>query len=278
MKQSKLTLVIYGSASFVEKSARSGITIAPMPTAIVMIYTRDGFVVASDGKGSGGRGISDGEQKIFEASGPDWCLACGVSGAASAIDAAGQDVFKDEYAHIIDQLKLLNPQNLIDYADNFISKVGAFWYPEVSTQPNLPRTSMKVQLAGYFKGQPGIVERNIFFDRDGFPPAKTLNICYPRPGQESCVGSPPIKRLILAGNDDFQKFKTVGLTKMEAKDPSISLQEAMEAATQYIEACKSPKAREIDPYCETIDGLICTAVLTPTKGFEWVQKPTNLVL
>ena len=88
-----------------------------------MIYTRDGFVIASDGKGSGGR-ESDGEQKIFESSGPDWCLACGVSGAASAIDdVTGRDAFKDEYARIINELKVLNPQSLIDYADNFISKV-----------------------------------------------------------------------------------------------------------------------------------------------------------
>lgn len=243
-----------------------------------MIYTRDGFVIASDGKGSGGRDIPDGEQKIFEASGPDWCLACGVSGAASATDDTGRDVFKDEYARIIDQLKLLTPENLIVYADIFISKVLAFWYPEVSTQPNLPRTSMKVQLAGYFKGQPGIAERKIFFDRNGFHPAEIINICDPRPSQESCVGSQPIRDMILAGNDDFQKFKTVGLTKMEVKDPSISLEEAMDAATQYIEACKSPKAREIDPYCETIDGQICTAFLTPTKGFEWIQRPTNLIL
>jgi hypothetical protein len=278
MKKSELTLVIYGAVSFFETPAWSGITIAPMSTAIVVIYTRDGFVIASDGKGSGGRGIPDGEQKIFEASSPDWCLACGVSGAASAIDAVGQDVFKDEYARIIDQLKLLNPQSLIDYADNFISKVGAFWYPEVSTQPNLSQTSMKVQLAGYFKGQPGIAEREILFDRNGFPPPKIVNVHCPIPGQDSLVGSLPIKQLILTGNDDFQKFKTVGLTKMDVKDPSISLQEAMEAATQYIEACKSPKAREIDRYCETIDGRICTAVLTPTNGFKWVQPPANLVL
>lgn len=250
---------------------------ASMPTAIFMIFTRDGFVIASDGKGSGGR-ESHGEQKIFEASGPDWCLACGVSGAASAIDVTGRDAFKDEYARIINELKVLNPPNLINYADNFILKVGAFWYPEVSNHPEVPRTSMKVQLAGYFKGQPGIAEREIFFDRNGYPPIESVDIRCPKPGRESLVGSLPIKHRILAGSEDFQKFKTYGLTKMEAKDPNVSLQEAMKAATQYIEACKSPKAREIDSYCNTIGGRTCTAFLTPTKGFEWVQKPTNLVI
>ena len=137
---------------------------------------------------------------------------------------------------------------------------------------------MKVQLAGYFKGQPGIAEREIFFDRNGYPPIESVDIRCPKPSRESLVGSLPIKHRILAGNADFQKFKTAGLTKLEAKDPSVSLQDAEEAATQYIEACKSPKAREIDACCKTIGGLICTAILTPTKGFEWKQKPTNLVL
>ena len=273
-----MRLVIYGRASDFIAQPRRGIITAPMPTAIFMIYTRDGFVIASDGKGSGRR-ESDGEQKIFEASGPDWCLACGVSGAASAIDDnTGRDAFKDEYSRIINKLKLLNPPNLINYADNFISEVGAFWYPEISTHPKVPRTSIKVQLAGYFKGQPGIAERELSFDRNGNAPTESVEISCPKPSRDSLVGSLPIKHRVLAGHDDFQKFKTVGLAKIEAKDPSISLQEAMEAATQYIEACKSPKAREIDSYCKTIGGLICTAILTPTKGFEWKQQPTNLVL
>src|ERR1017187_1029679 len=276
MKHSNLTLNIYGPTphgwTAFEKPAPRDITVASMLTAIFMIYTSEGFAIVSDSKGSMNKGT--GEQKIFDASGPDWCLACGVSGTASAVDKqSGRDIFKELYACVIGQLKTLTPRNLTEYADLFISLVEGSWRSEVYSQYDWPKYSLKVQLAGYFKGQPGIAEREIFFDRyENDPPKKSSTFC-PTPSEYSLEGSQPVKAKILSGDPDFQKFKTDGLTKIAAKDPSISLQEAMHAATQYIEACKSPKARELDSYCKSIDGRICTAVLTPTNTFQWGKNP-----
>jgi hypothetical protein len=54
----------------------------------------------------------------------------------------------------------------------------------------------------------------------------------------------------------------------------VTLSDAVEAGRNYIEACSSPVALEIDKeICQGIGGHIHVATITPTAGFEWLIPP-----
>ena len=76
-----------------------------MPTAILMVYTSDGFVAVSDGKGNNHGNPSLHEQKIFNLKGGSLHLIYGVSGAASVLDKDGEtDILKQSYQPVLEQL------------------------------------------------------------------------------------------------------------------------------------------------------------------------------
>jgi hypothetical protein len=50
---------------------------------------------------------------------------------------------------------------------------------------------------------------------------------------------------------------------------AISIDQAIEAAKDYIEACKDPEARKIDETaCKEIAGHFHVATIKPTEGFD----------
>ena len=256
-----------------------GIDTTHMPTAIVIIYTNDGFVVASDGYGDRYQGPPAlMEQKIFEIKDPAFSLVYGVSGAASFLvkdpyTGIENDVFKRNYEQAIAELKNWTWSDLRDYVNEFVRLVGPTLGKEFSARDSRTQ-EMEVQFAGYFKGEPAMAERNIFYSRDGYSVKEERSWCPPGPTERSIVGSPHVTRGLLSAEDDaFSRFKTVGWKKVYDCDWNLSFEEAVESATQYIEACKSPEAREIDSKCKAIGGFTWVAKVTKANGFEWLKHP-----
>jgi hypothetical protein len=98
---------------------------APMPTAIVRIYTPEGFVIAADGYSDDADAPALNCQKIFATSGTFGTLAFGISmlgGASFTNDVTGANlriVFGQECQHTAEKLQSYTPRSLNEYAEKF---------------------------------------------------------------------------------------------------------------------------------------------------------------
>jgi hypothetical protein len=259
-----------------------GIRATFMSTAIVMIYTKEGFVVAADSYGNRRKGApSLAEVKIFETRGRGFTLMYGISGAASLIekneDGIETDYYKPFYSQVASELAIEPISTLEQYADCFVSQVGIKIVKEIANAKesfsDSPQT-LKLQFAGYFQGVPAMAERTLTYSRSGFSvpckitcsPARFANTLY--------VGYDELAEgLSQAVDDEFREYRVGGTWgKVWKRDESISLEEAMDAAKKYILACSSEEARKFDREKEkTIGGKLFLATLTPT--ITWVHKP-----
>jgi hypothetical protein len=96
-----------------------------------------------------------------------------------------------------------------------------------------------------------------------------------RPNDRYLVGSEKIASLLAESDaDEFAKYKKPAFKKL-AGNVEVSLQEAVEAAKSYIEACFTTKARELDPACKFIGGHVWIATLTSAEGFKWFETPVQ---
>lgn len=97
----------------------------PMSTAVVRIYTPEGFVIAADGYSDDTDTPEFNCQKIFPIKGTFGTLAFGISMLGSALftnDVTGATlkiVFGQECQHTADKLQSYTPKSLNDYADQF---------------------------------------------------------------------------------------------------------------------------------------------------------------
>jgi hypothetical protein len=259
-----------------------GIRTTLMSTAIVMIYTKDGFVAASDGFGNTGKGApSLIEQKLFDVVGQNFTLIYGLSGAVSLIDkdANGNEIdcFKPIYSQVASELQTITIPNLEEYADLFIGKLGNRIHKEIINTTDRwaddPHT-LKVQFAGYFQGVPGMAERTLTYQRSGFSVPCKITCSPARFATSSYVGYDKLAALLAHDVDDeFRDYRIGGAWKnVWEKNESISLEDAVDAAKKYIIACSSEEARKFDPNkINTIGGKLSLATLTPRV--TWVCKP-----
>jgi hypothetical protein len=210
-----------------------------MSTAIAMIYTKEGFVAASDGFGNRGKGApSLDEQKLFDVVGYDFTLIYGISGAASLIgkDADGNetDYFKPIYSQVASELRSIGIANLEEYADLFVSKVGNKTVQEIANPDDRfadrPHT-LKVQFVGYCHGIPGMAERTLTYCRSGFSVPCKITYSPPRFANRLLVGYDEVAEILSRdGDDEFRNYRTDAWKKVWRMDESISLEEAIEAA------------------------------------------------
>jgi hypothetical protein len=248
----------------------------PMPTAILMGRTRDGFVAVSDGKSTNGKADSNHEQKIFAAKGPSLKLMYGVSGVASILDE-GTEVLQPLYRPLIEGLAVQSFPNLGSYADEVIVNLRPILRDEIQKSKPLPESIVdpdhplrfKIQFAGYCNDTPVMTERELCLWSDKWCVTTSEPSCAAYPGCYSRVGSRKIiEKLVGDHDDEFHQFKTAGFMKIIRKDGSISRDEFIDGATKYIQACMTPKARDIDEYCKSIGGDIWQATLAENGEFD----------
>jgi hypothetical protein len=244
-----------------------------MPTAICVFFSSEGFVLGADGMGNDGSDLAKySEQKIFPTDCPSWNLAYGLSGLASVVDdETGADIFKEECQRIVEELKIKNPPDLGHYADYFAFALGEFVQKRLSKDGLAQGQSSALHFAGYFKTFPAMAKRTLRFLQSGVIVSEREDKMPPRLNDYFVVGSQKVARLLLDPNaNEFDKYKSSGFKKM-AENSVLSMQEALELATNYIAACSTDKARELDPYCKTIGGQTSIATITQTEGFRWLE-------
>jgi hypothetical protein len=125
---------------------------------------------------------------------------------------------------------------------------------------------------GYWRGVPSMAAWTILFHLDQssvkeyYCPQQVL------PDDRYFVGSGPMLNLLEATTDSgpFEKYKIPSFKKLIARR-GVSLQEAIEAATSYIEACSQPEAQDLDDDCKFIGGRVRIATIKPVEGFEWAS-------
>lgn len=251
-------------------------------TAISIAYVNDGFVVAADGRSRWNseskpdleaiKSQSDTEQKIFYGEYKRQPFAYALSGAAfnknktfnlvaelkrSVEDSSNA---KDLRSAVVNIGECLNHSIATARADGRIPG-----YPEMDTI--IPGTIAKVFGVGYLQNQrPSLVFLRLRHEMQVLahpqieiqtPPAALLRI-----------GSAEVVRLTDCRDPRFCAFYRPPL-KLESP-----LQEAIEWARAYIDACCSPAALEVDPtVCEGIGGHIHAATITKHLGFQWAIPP-----
>ncbi|MGI8962200.1 MAG: hypothetical protein ACR2IV_21065 [Bryobacteraceae bacterium] len=134
-----------------------------------------------------------------------------------------------------------------------------------------------VHVDGYFSGYPARAGEEFYhfnqqlrYDTNS---PHTLNC--PKKYWNVIHGSSYIGALLFDSNDErLAKFRTDASKRVAASfndsDIDITLEDAIEAARNYIEACSDPIVRELDiENCQGIGGRMHIATITPTGGFKW---------
>jgi hypothetical protein len=267
-----------------------------MPTALAHLFSDDGFVIAADGfsivrRADGPTIESRRAQKIVHLSGIDRDVACAFVGIGTLFSDAGEPAF-DFTAECVKAAQTIRSRPTRD-ANDFASQIcllvqqnlvavkrggSLSRYPR--TEP--PRlgesghTMVRIYLDGYFNGQPfrtGIRFYHVDQELAWGPAFHDLGRSY----KSILTGSDRVARLLFDTEDPrLDKYRTDACrrvaTRYKHPDTVITLQDAIEAARNFIAACSDPAALEIegkDNY-HPIGGRIHIATVTPRDGFRWV--------
>jgi len=251
-------------------------------TAIVAVYTTEGFVLGSDGRGSwngtplttGTLAISptDDAQKIFSVSTPTCKLAYAVAGFVYN-DTGTFSMLRECESQSMASLRA----GLIcyDYVNDFGKKLQrritkAIQDGEVEpfhrrdgVSDEESYTVCRITFAGYMDDQPCFKCARIRLSRDGgrlVHEVESVNIVN---GNSVARGGAIAPQLAVRGDARFSAY-SIGLNT-----PPTDLATAFTYARAYIECCSDPQAGSVDPICNIIGGRVQIAKITPANGFEW---------
>jgi hypothetical protein len=254
-------------------------------TALFLQWTRDGVVLASDGRSSDeqtGEIKSDTVQKIFQIGGPGRRLAYAMTGAlklgAPGEQAASLDLAL-EVRRAVESFSKTKTKNLVTYVSKLAETVAravqdANKSGRIEKLPILPQperqnesghTILRMIVAGYCDGVPDFVEARIFHENGVIRAPQVrrqeLELAW-------MSGVPEVSRQLFDESDPrFQTYRP-----SVPKDRPATLPEVIEMAGQYITACGSPEARAINPTVSRgIGGRTVIATISPTEGFQWVK-------
>jgi hypothetical protein len=244
-------------------------------SALSVVYTKAGFVLAADGKASSTDGsisalTTDYARKIFKARykriefawaiteiiyNPDKSFDL-LSEVTDAIGALVSVKFKPIGDCVRDVAARTNASIRKAHADGVINE-----YPYNPDSPDKD-TIAHVFLAGYFRRLSPSLIRVRFHHKDQIladpqilteePPANDIYSGSHAIAQRYCTGLP---------EDRFGKY-------FRPSGPLI--EHGIAHAVGFIEACKDPMASHFDPNCRNIGGRIHAASVTPRDGFRWV--------
>ncbi len=252
-------------------------------TALAMVYTSSGFVVAADGRLRWGEEATldqstrqmetDHAQKIFGVYQKHHSVAYILTGLVLNKDGSF-DLVK-ESARQVALLSGRKFQNCYSYistlSDNlnvYIDKRGrSECHAGGPGPPGAKSTLATIFLAGYFNLCPfGVSVKFHHVNQSLQPPALTpLGL---RPGESLTRGSQIVATRMYADQDP-RFLEYVGPLSFD-----MSLKEGEKFACGYIEACKTPEAYELDPFCRHIGGHVHVAEVTP-QGFRWRIPPVR---
>ena len=258
---------------------------AHMPgTAVVRLYTGDGFIIAADGlrRDLSGAEVSNRQQKIFKIGVAGNLFAYALTGTTYVAQSElGFDVSL-EAANVAATLSLKGYDSPDRYTEQFgrllraslrrgqkDRRIKEFSDSGTSGEQEI----VPLLFAGYYGGRPFMSGTTLCHkDQEIQFPTRESRILSPSSTRLELSGSEKVRDLLLSTDDDtFAEYRTAGWVKMRIHMP-LSLAEGADLARAYIAACASPKGRTLDVQCAAIGGRVHVAEITPA-GFTWIDPP-----
>jgi hypothetical protein len=256
-------------------------------TAIVRMLTSSGFVFAADGRARDGHHhiVSDDCQKIFPVAGRP--LAYAVFGYTGIGNEDSDKILVDvclELKKAAMNLGNYSPADLVAYGEKLVRPIynsllkakdeGALQKYPGTPEPHSPDCEIfAVWILGYFAGLPSevMVKMSHREQRLRKPVGRHENLWLGYPPK--IMGSPRIDQLLYHTNDHrFATFRR----PLPSRPEDLTLDEAIQVASNYIRACDSPEGRSEDPdLCPGIGGRIQIATVTPSgvQGYQPEVRP-----
>lgn len=264
-----------------------------VPTSIVRIHTPSGFVIAGDGYATDG---SLNNQKVFAFNAPFVKAGFGLSGCGGVKFVNNDRVltidFNEECQNVADKFHDVMTASFDELANRFTQTLAKYIQRKISsgvrrgsiTEDDLRawvasqenNGCSRLQFAGYHRVTPCFATTRLKFGATD-PEAVLEKFTIISPGNTVSVlyGSKQVEKILLIGDDArFSQFRTNGLLAV-LRSEEATLADGIDAAQNYIQACASLPAREIDSFCNSIDGHIHIATITANEGFRWAIEPLN---
>jgi hypothetical protein len=233
-----------------------------MSTAIVSVYTSDGFIIGADGlrKNTDGSDVTKTARKIFLFESEITRLAYAWSGTTQVFDSNNQSVFdfmgvSEPILRIADLLggidfaafvNIFRRMLLVTLLQSRLTNNGRI----VGTYPEDEIAG--VLFVGYFNQQPCMAE---------------IMVCH----QNLLLLEPTIKTLVIPAKPNCNIFSgSKSLNRAWPKCKARSGAEAIDFVRKYIQACAD--SSEAD--CDDIGGHIHIGQITP-EGFTWIDPPVS---
>lgn len=269
-----------------EKEIKQGSVV----TAIAIVYSKYGFVIAADGRSRWGEDEAadettraretDKQQKIFEAIGRERIFGYALTGAISNREGSFNliDIALKQCAVLAPKTFSGAQSYVLEFAQELKMALAAArkdgrleQYPtSIDTEAGDAKGNFliaKIFFAGYFKGKPTQVTATLYHEVQKLREPKIDQTEF-SPGGFVTNGADKIAELMFGkGDARFVKYK-------RPIHAAISLQGAGLFAKGFIEACCDPCAAEIQPLCKGIGGHIHIAEVTP-RAFRWRVPPIS---
>ena len=252
-----------------------------MSTAIVEAFTEQGFVIAADGRQlKNDKPFNDTLQKIFPISEGRTSLAYALCGAHLLTSDDTNEPVWDLAAEMKQGIKSLlvrKSQNLLEYAQRLsmpinrhleqAKKSGAVTeYPTQGMIDDNTSRIVVVLIDGYYNGVPSRVSVTFCHRNQTLAKPEVVRESLTRGGY-IIHGSRAVKESFFSSDD----MAFANYAKPTGMGERLTLAEATQVAGEYIRACSSPEALQMDARCAEIGGHIHIASITRRHGFNWVQ-------
>jgi hypothetical protein len=267
---------------------------SPMSTALVYFLCREGFVIAADGRNtlvsSKERVVtSDEAQKIFPLSGVGMELAMTFRGRTTLYDPSDEYIafnFPIEFvnaAKAIGSVPFADGNTLLSNLCGLVSGKVRTAQDQIGFSPLPTRRKsesypfLAVWVDGYIEGVPyrGGITFSHVDQRIGWAIDPEHSLIRPSRYWSAFYGSDTIGGLLFDSKDQrLSPYRTAGVERIADEvrklQPTLAMEDAIEAALNYVRACSDPDLRQIDPdNCGGIGGHIHIATITPNDGFQW---------
>ncbi len=261
-------------------------------TAIIRIKTSEGLILAADGRSLDEDGkICETNQKIFEIKSPFGLLAVGISnsGQAQFVDHERMLLcieYGKELQRLANNIKLPQSLNMFQFETDIVKSFVHYVQNKIrqaSIDGVIPKEDYQswlncnretqFQFLGYEGKEPFLTTIRVISTHENIQilPINHITFSSSTSSTGMFFGSDIVLSHIQNQIDkSMDKYRTDGMMKV-FRGESTTLQEGIEAAKSYIDACSTQQACKWDSYCKSIGGKLHIATIKPDKGFEWVS-------
>lgn len=229
-------------------------------TAIVSIYTSEGFIIGADGlrKSTNGTVVTQTARKLFPFESAGIRLVYAWSGTTQVLDSSNQSVFDFRAVSeiILKSVALLGANNFTTFIEMFRKllyiTLQQSWLTNKGTVTGIFSNSeiARVLIVGYFNGVPCLAE---------------VNVCH----QDLVLLEPSVGKLMVPAQPGCYIFSGSKIVcKTFPKCDAQSSSEAVDFIRGYIQSC----ADSGEPDCDNIGGHIHIGKITPGE-FSWIDPP-----